>query len=223
MIDVIRMRSVQIYEFLRTNGWSSFFREVVYRRRKAIVVKKTLCETRDRTEELRQRNVEFVEIDQESLVHKKYQYRFKNRYLKALHYLGKGYGGHAIVKEGEIIGDIWYFAPDKSPDGHRDPQWLDIQLSNRDIYSFDIFLIPAERGNNFSALLQNNAMHALCKKGYENAFAFYWADNIPAVWNTRVINKWKELKTLRMNRFLFFRKRAGCSDMGNGHQGVNSE
>ncbi len=206
MIDVIRMRSIQIYEFVRTNGWSSFFREFVYRRRKAIVVRKALRETKDRTEALKQFNVEFIEIDSESIARRKYQYRFKNRYLKALYYLGKGYGGHAIVKGNEIIGDIWYFAPDRSPGGHPDPPWLDIQLSSSDIYSFDIFLVPSERGNNFAALLQNNAMHALYKKGYENAFAFYWADNIPAVWNTRVVNHWKELKSLRMNRFLFLRK-----------------
>ena len=87
------------------------------------------------------------------------------------------------MKGGGIIGDIWYFAPDRSQGDHPDLKWLDIQLSSNDIYSFDIFLILPERGNNFSALLQNNAMHALYKKGYENAFAFYWADNIPAVWN----------------------------------------
>lgn len=211
MIDVIRMRSIQIYEFVRTNGWSSFFKEVVYRRRKAIVVKKDLSETKERTDVLKQFNVEFVEIDRESISCKKYQYRFKNRYLKALYYLEKGYGGHAIVKGGEIIGDIWYFAPDRSQGDHPDLKWLDIQLSSNDIYSFDIFLILPERGNNFSALLQNNAMHALYKKGYENAFAFYWADNIPAVWNTRVVNKWKELKSLRMNRFLFLKKSDGYS------------
>jgi len=209
VIDVIRMRSVQIYEFLRANSWSSFFKEVIYRGRKAIVVKKALCETKDRTEILKQFNVEFIEIDRDSILSKKYRYRFKNRYLKALHYLGKGYGGHAIVKGDEIIGDIWYFAPGRFPGYHPDPKWLGIQLSKNDIYSFDIFLVPSERGSNFSALLQNNAMHALYKKGYENAFAFFWADNIPAVWNTRVVNKWKELKSLRMNRFLFLRKSDG--------------
>ena len=83
---------------------------------------------------------------------------------------------------------------------------LGIKWSHDCVYSFDIFVVPAERGNNLSASLQNSAMYSLRDKGYLKAYGYYWADNIPAVWNTRVINKWRELKTLRLNRFLFLKK-----------------
>ena len=49
-------------------------------------------------------------------------------------------------------------------------------------------------------------MYDLHKKGYAKAYAYYWADNIPAVWNTRVINGWKEVKEIPVSRFFLFRR-----------------
>jgi hypothetical protein len=49
-------------------------------------------------------------------------------------------------------------------------------------------------------------MYSLHEKGYKKAYAYYWADNIPAVWNTRVINKWKELRSVTVRRFLLWKK-----------------
>ena len=207
MINLVVMRVIQIYEFIRSNGWSSFLREIVYINRKAIVVEKKLLEVNNSTDFLQRSNIKFIEITPETFANDNYQYLFKNRYLKALHYLKKGFGGHAIVRGNKIIGDIWYFASNKSghvPD-HPDIHWLGIKWSQDYVYSFDIFVVPDERGDNLSAALLNSAMYSLRDKGYLKAYGYYWADNIPAVWNSRVINKWKELNTLRVNRFLFFK------------------
>jgi len=215
MINLLKMRVTQIYEFIRSNGWSPFLQEVIYVNRKAILVEKELPEVNDSTDFLQRSNVKFIEITPETFANNNYQYPFKNRYLKAVHYLGKGYRGHAIVRENKIIGDIWYFASGKSEhvSDHPDIKWLGIKWSQDYIYSFDIFVVPDERGNNLAATLQNSAMYSLRDKGYLKAYAYYWADNIPAIWNTRVINKWRELETLRLNRFLFLRKVVSKSEI----------
>ena len=202
------MRAVQIREFIRSNGWNAFFKEVIYWGRKAIVVEKVLSEARFREEIFRDANVKFVELYPETFSKRKLAYVFKNRYLKAMHYFGKGYGCHALVRGNEVIGDIWYYAPRESngPSDHADLHWLGIALGSDSVYSFDIFFVPAERGRNLSSALQSSSMHALHQKGYKKAMAYYWVDNIPAVWNTRIVNRWKERKAIAVSRFFLFRR-----------------
>jgi len=207
MIDVITMRSVQIYEFIKLNGFRTLLKEVVYWRRKAIVMMIDLDGVHDRSDQLRRLGMELIEVTQEILTGKKYHFAIKNRYLKALHYLEKGYGGQAIAKKDEIIGDIWHFSPRKSSNApkHPDLDWLGIELSEDDAYCWDLFVMPTERGNNVSGILQNNAVYSLKQNGLKRAYGFCWADNVPAVWNARVVNKWKDIKTLKVSRFLFFK------------------
>jgi hypothetical protein len=202
------MRAVQIYEFIRSNGWNAFFKEVIYWNRMAIVVEKDLAEAKFREDLFRDANVEFVELHPETFSKRKFAYAFKNRSLKAMHYFGRGYGCHALVRGNEVIGDTWYYAPGGSngPSDHSDLHWLGITLGSDAVYSFDIYFVPAERGKNLSAALQSGSMHALHRKGYKKAVGYYWADNIPAVWNTRVINRWKEMKAIAVSRFLIFRR-----------------
>ena len=201
MIRTIIMRLVQIWDFLKTDGFASFLRHNIYMNRKAILIEKNLLEVNDGKRFLRQPNIKFEEITTDTFNNKNYQFPVKNRYLKALHYLKKGYGGHAIVKGSEVIGDIWYSATSKSDQVsvHPDIRRFGIKSSEDYAYSFDQFVVPTERGNNVAAALLNGQTYSLREKGYLKVCAYYWADNIPAVWNTRVMNKFKELKTLRVN------------------------
>jgi len=207
MIHTVKMRIIQVYEFIRSNGWLSFLREVIYINRKAIVVEKNLHEVNDSVDLLQRSDVSFIEITSETFTNNNYRYLLKNRYLKALHYLKKGYIGYAIVRENKIIGDIWHFTSKRGAhlSYHPDIYWLGIKYTENDVYSFDMYIIPDERGNNLSIFLQKEALSSLYRKGYTRAYGFYWADNIPALWVNRTL-KWKELKILRLNRFLFFKK-----------------
>ena len=204
----VHMRAVQIYEFIRSNGWNAFFKEVIYWNRKAIVLEKDLSESRFREEIFRDANVEFVELHPETYSKRKFAYALKNRYLKAMHYFGRGYGCHALVRGNEVIGDIWYYAPRESngTSDHADLHWLGITLGLDSVYSFDIYFVPEERGKNLSAALQSSSMYALHQKGYKKAIAYYWNDNIPAVCNTRGINRWKEMKAIAVSRLFLFRR-----------------
>lgn len=199
------MRSIQTYEFIRMNGWSSFFRETFYRGRRAIIFEKDLLATSDHTEAIKLCGAEMIEITAESIAGERYYYRYRNRLLKAGHYLEKGYAGYGAVRGKEVVGELWY-CTDPPADGNRhhpDLAWLGITLSPKDVYAFDMFLTPGERrGNNLAGSFQNQALYSLRKKGYLRAFAYVWADNSPALWNTRSINKWKEIRTEKMTRFL---------------------
>jgi hypothetical protein len=202
---------MQISEFIEDKGWKSFIQEVLYFNRKAILVEKNLSEAVNRIDFLRNQNIQFIEITPETFTRDRYTFYSKNRMFKALHYLKNGYCGHAIAKENTIIGDMWYFALKNNVlHSHKCPdiQWLNFELTEDTVYSFDIYVVPTERGNNLSAALQSTAMYSLFEKGYTKAYAYYWSDNIPAVWNTRVINKWNELRPVTVSRFLWRKKLA---------------
>jgi len=201
------MRVIQIYEFIKHNGLSSFLHEIHYSNRIAIVVEKNLIEFDTSKERSENSPVKVIELRPEGLKDNNFNYSVKNRYLKAAHYLQKGYGGCAIVRDEKIVGDIWFTTPDTKTVSlcHPDCKWLQIFCSEDEVYTFDMFLSPDERGNNLASLLQSSALKALRQKGYTKAYGYYWSDNIPALWVHRM-GKWREIKRLKVNRFLFFKK-----------------
>src|SRR3989304_4619039 len=164
-VKPVHMRAVQIYEFIMSNGWNAVFKEVIYWNRKATVVEKDISEARFREEIFRDANVEFVELHPETFSKRKFVYVFKNRYLKAMHYFGRGYGCHALLRGNEVIGDIWYYAPRESNglSDHADLHWLGITLGLDSVYSFDIYFLPAERGKNLPA--PRTIRHAAARYG----------------------------------------------------------
>jgi hypothetical protein len=197
------MRILQSLELIRTKGWSALLRELCYTNREAILLEKDLQDVNEDKDFLKKEDVHFVELTANTI--RNYRYASRSRYHKARIYCKKGYQGYAIVREDSIIGDTWYYTSRLS-DKPIDIEWLGLKDWSKDhIYTFDIFLVPEERGKYLSSTLQNMAMYSLGKRGFTKAYTYIWADNIPSIWMTRVTNRWKELGRIRMSRFLFFR------------------
>ena len=201
------MRITQVYETVKHNGISSLLNQIFYFDRIAVVVERDLLEIAVNKQNSYSSDVEVVELNQEILDTKNFFYPLRNRYMKAVHYFENGYGCCALVRNEEIIGDIWFAIPVKNSLStcHADCKWLQIKCAEDQAYTFDMFLNPAERGNNLATLLQTSALTTLRKKGYSKAYGYYWNDNMPALWVHR-IGKWTEMKRLKVNRFLFFKK-----------------
>lgn len=201
------MRVMQVYEFIKHNGLSSFLHEVIYFNRTAIVVEKSLIEFDADKRQPENCPVNVIELRPEFLAENNFNCTVKNRYLKASQYLRKGYGGCAIIRDEKIVGDIWFTTPNKNAENyyHPDCKLLQIRCTEDQVYTFDMFLSPDERGNNLALLLQTSALKALRQKGFTKAYGYYWSDNIPALWVHRM-GKWREVKRLKVNRFLFFKQ-----------------
>lgn len=207
MLDLIKMRLAQVADMARANGWKSVLKEAVFVGRRAIVVEKDLREVVDRPELLANAKLDVVEIDRK-MASGAYEFALQSRRLKAIRNLDRGYGGHALVRGRVVVGDTWYWTSDSTDN----PALLHIDLLHfgfrrwlkDEVYTFDIFVVPAERKGGIAPAFQNRAMLALRAKGYNKGYGFYWADNIPAHWCTRVTNKWKKLRTVSMSRFLMF-------------------
>jgi hypothetical protein len=210
VFDRLKLRLVQISELASSNGWMSVVKEMIFYNRIAIVVEKDLSEIKERPELLQELKMKVVEIDTEMLSANTYHFAVRSRQLKAHRYLDNGYGGFALVRDRRIIGDTW-FVPSKATDNprllHKDLGTFGFKswLANH-VYTFDIFVAPEERKGKIAPAFQNVAMLLLRAKGYTKAFGFYWADNIPAHWCTRVTNKWKKLRSVSVSRLVLLQR-----------------
>lgn len=181
---------------------------MVFLHRRAIVVEKDRSEIANRSEVLASANLKVVEVDENMLSSGDYCFALRSRWLKALHNVERGHRGIALVRDNVVIGDTWYWVSESTDN----PRLLHVDLrrfgfkswSKSYVYTFDIFVAPAERKGGISAAFQNSAMLLLRSNGYSKAFGFYWADNIPAYWCTRVTNKWKKVRAVIASRFLIF-------------------
>jgi hypothetical protein len=210
MLNTLRMRLAQVTQVVRSNGWRSLFREVLFLNRTAIVVEKELSELKECSVQLIRGKLKVVEIDEDMLSSGTYHFVDRSRYLKALNYVKRGCGGYALVRDNVVIGDTWHCASESTDDPralHEDLRRFGFKTWNKNyVYTFDVFVVAAERKGGISAAFQNDAMLALRSKGYTKAYGFYWADNIPARWCTRVTNKWKEVREFSVSRFLVFKR-----------------
>ena len=196
LLNAVRMRLVQVADFVRSNGWSSLFRQAFFLKRTATVVEKDLSELTERSEPLASAKLRLLEINKDMLSSGTYRFAVRYRYLKALNYLKRGYGGHVLARDNVVVGDTWHYVSEVTDDPrvlHEDLRRFGFQgwMKNH-VYTFDIFVAPAERKSGVSAAFQNSAMLALRSKGYVKAYGFYWAVNIPAQWCTRVTNIFEE-------------------------------
>jgi hypothetical protein len=217
MLDVVKMRVAQISELVRSTGWTSVLRELVFLKRTAILVEKDLSKVTERSGPLESSKLKLLEIDNEMLSSGSYRFAVRHRYLKALNRLKHGYGGLAIARNNVVVGDTWYYVTEATDDPralHADLRRFGFKTWMKNyVYTFDIFVAPDERKGGVSAAFQNSAMLFLRSKGYTKAFGFYWADNIPAYWCTCVTNKWKKVRAVAVSRFLIFTKAAPPKEM----------
>jgi hypothetical protein len=208
MLDILKMRAAQFRDLARLNGWRFVLKELVFLHRPAIVVEKDLSEIPDRPEVLVSFGLKVVEINEDLLADRNYEFALKSRRLKAQRNLKRGHGGVALVRGNLIIGDTWYWAADSVENLHTlhpDLRRFGFQNWSKDyVYTFDIFVVPNERRGGISPAFQNSAMLHLRSKGFTKGYGFYWADNIPAHWCTRVTNKWRKLREVKVNRFVLF-------------------
>ncbi|MEW6442355.1 MAG: GNAT family N-acetyltransferase [bacterium] len=213
MFNYVLLRLVQASERVRSEGLAQVAHDLVHFERQAVPVEKDLRGMEAEPRPAWTEDGTFAEVTEELLDNAEVVYPFQNRRRKARYYLGKGWGGYALLKGRTVLGDIWY-APvpqDTSSPCHPDVSWLGIRPEGKSVYTFDMFIDPEERGNNTAFGLQRATLQDLRTKGFEKAYGFYWADNIPALWMHRSL-RWKPLARRRSDRFFFYRRSRPAAD-----------
>ena len=198
---------IQFFESCRTNGLVATFREIVYINRELILLEKGLSSLEPIIKSLSELNMKFIEISKYNFNEFHLKYPFKNRYLKTVNNINNGYRAFVIMRDNEVLGDMWYATSPNSeqPSGHHDLKWLEVDLGEKGVYSWDLYVVKRERKNSTAMYLLSLALHSLQEKGYSKMLGFHWIGNNPAFFLYRIF-RFKELKRMKASRFLFFKK-----------------
>jgi hypothetical protein len=201
------MRAVQTVDHFRLNGIRDSLKDMFHWRRKARVVVKDLAGITYDSATLEKNGLTFDEITLDKLQSGAYDFACVNRKLKAACYLKEGCRGYGVFKDSLIVGDNWFFTAKDNKTGklHADIGLFNIPWHDACAYSFDTFLAPQSRGNNVARVMLNNSLYAISLLGYHTVYAYYWADNVPAIWNVKVLNKFKEIGDISISRILSLR------------------
>jgi GNAT superfamily N-acetyltransferase len=203
MLALVKMRLMQLRHMLGHVGAKGVFHELFYLGRPAIVVSKDLSGLPD-PPPVAKNGISISELNSDNIDSFADNFSVTNRGIKARRYISSGYTAFMATKEGKVVGDIWCNASGTKSHPNKDLDWLGIKPNAKDVYMFDMFVDPAERGNDIATHLQHMAMLNLKNKGLSLAYGYYWKDNLPAKWVHRVL-RWKEVEVVRCNRILIWK------------------
>ncbi len=206
LLSRINMRWHELLESLREGGFRNVLEKRVYFNKTVMPVEMDLGSLAEENDPLSGKPYDIIELTTGMISGGAFRFAAKSRRLKAVHNLKKGFRGYFLARDDLIVGDIWCACP-PTPEGtvsHSDMDWLGIDSQPGEVYTFDMFIVPDERGHNIAAPFQMAALHALKYDGFRKAYGFYRTDYLPALWVHRLL-KWKERGGVRVWRFLSLR------------------
>lgn len=206
MLKIVNMRIVQFYEMCNEKGPVSTLKEMICLNREVIPLEIDLTNLKPRVSHGTGSDILLINITRDTLHKISPIYRVKNRYYKALLNTSKGYEAYALVRGKEVLGDLWYFTfRNSGPKSmHPDLKLLNIDLRENEVYGFDMYVKPEQRGRLAVSLLMG-ALNELKERGFSKFYAYVMADNVPALWLHRML-KFNELHRMKMLRFLSKRR-----------------
>jgi GNAT superfamily N-acetyltransferase len=201
MLSLLKMKYNQFVEHLRQNGLISALKIMLYKYEEAVPVEKNLTSLKSLN--YKRENLDIIEITADNFKHKRLHYAFKSRHDRAPGYFKKGYKSFIIIKDDQIIGDIWYVtrASAKHNQIHPHLKWFEIDLNNDEVYMFDMFVTPDKRGKDLTTYFLNSVLHKLNSRGFTKSYGYFVADYVPALWVHRLLG-YKELPRCIIRRYL---------------------
>jgi len=207
MIRSTQIRFNQTIELFKHEGFISLIKNSVFFKRKLIVFKKDLSAEDAQIKQVRRTNVNIINVTLDDFKTQDYQFSSKSRFYKAIKYFRYSSEAFFALKNNIVIGDVWFSSKsfDHGKDYHPDLAMLNFKLNKEDIYMFDMYLEPSERGSAVESSILGQAINTFQRRGFKNIFTYVMAENTPALWMTRVMG-FKELNYLYMSRLFFIRK-----------------
>lgn len=159
--------------------------------------------------------LEFAVLDRDNAGSLAPKNKVASRRLKGFHNTRHGYYAYAVLRGGEIIGDIWCATPQRVQGTpiHSDLSWLGIDCGADEAYMFDLYVVPEHRGKAVTGFLLANALRHLKESGFSRVYGFYEKANLPALWIHRLFG-YAEMGDRRVTRLLAYRKSEEVSRPG---------
>lgn len=204
MLSLLRVKYFQFLEHWRQAGFLSACSFTLYHQDEEVPVVRDL--TALPPVKVPEEGLTLIEVTPESFSPQTINYPLRSRQERVELYFGKGYRGLALVREGKVVGDLWYVSRDmaQASEIHPDVQRFKIDLADKEVYMFDMHVGAKKRGGGLATFLLCSALHHLNDRGYQKTYGYYSAKNIPALWVHRLLG-YKELPHLIMRRFFLYK------------------
>ena len=204
MLNKMSVYSMMFLEKAREDGFFKTLGRSFYSSQEAVPAHCDLMNLKPEKHPLEQFGCEIRQVSRADQVDH-LQYSLRSRKLKVENNIRKGYQSFILIKENNVIGDIW-FTPAGGPKSrpHRDLELLGIDLGPHQAYAFDLYVSKQERGKDLTTSFMTGALKRLREMGFSRIYGYYMAKNIPALWIHRLIG-YKEMPRIRIRSLLFFR------------------
>ncbi|MEI6516278.1 MAG: GNAT family N-acetyltransferase [bacterium] len=203
MIYDLLAKACQVVEILREKDRLRRVSQCFYWCGEMVPVERDLSSVSPVDALLRKLNAELIRLSPDNYRDYHLTYPIRSRRYKALRYLSKGYHSFTLIRDNEVLGDVWHarVGATRAELTHRDFNVLGISPGEKDVYLFDMFIDPNRRGQSLALPLLGGALYGLGQAGCAKGYGFFKADNIPALWVHRML-KYKELPRVRIERIL---------------------
>ena len=207
MIKQILIRFWQVVETWRRSGLKALIRKTFPCASVIVPTRKNLESAISKADLLKKKGLSLIEISSDCSDGHDLRYPLRSRQLKRDVNTARGYRNFVMARGNEVVGDIWFALPGATghPSVHPDADDLGIQIGNKDVYLFDAYITPDQRGKALVAPFLLTCLAALRDKGYEWAYGFYEQDNTPALWMHRML-KYEELPARELTDLILYHR-----------------
>ena len=204
MLNRLRTRYNQFVEHQKEHGLLSACKIVVYKYEEAVPVEKDLSLLKP-LQKIKGDEFRIQEVTEATFARLGLPYTYGSRRERAPGYFRNGYQSFVLIKNHRVVGDIWYVtaATAKRKPEHPHLRWFDIELGKDQVYMFDMFVDPRERGSAVTTFFLHSVLHLWKDRGYSKAYGYFVADYVPALWVHRLLG-YQERPHHIVRRYLMF-------------------
>ncbi|MBE0575221.1 MAG: hypothetical protein IH613_04905 [Desulfuromonadales bacterium] len=205
MLRTPLIRFYQFREHYRESGFLSAVKLTFYKCERVCPVEKDLSSFEGGIKTFDGTDYRIIELDENNFENLNYRYSLKSRYERAGQYFKQGFKTFVLVKGQDIIGDVWYVnkANSRMQCIHPRVKWFGIQMGPDDVYMFDLYMKPNERGGALTTTFMAGVLKLLKDKGFTKAYGDYVVTNIPALWIHRMLG-YKEMPVFVVKRYFIY-------------------
>ena len=199
----LRIKGLQFLEHWQEAGFRPALERSLFREEEAIPAVKDLTALGQPRVDLETKGYRIVDIRSPADLPPAWIYPLRSRHARGEAFLDRGYASYAALHEDRIVADVWYCTRAGSPRPHPHVGWFGFDLGDGGAYLFDFHVLADERGKSVTTPFLHTVLHRLKERGFERAYGYYAADNVPALWFHRMLGYEERPPVVIRRRFLF--------------------
>ncbi len=200
----IRTKYLQFLEHCRQEGFGSACKTTLYKYEEMVPTEKFLDDLRE-VKPPDEGFYEFLDLGPENFHSHRLRHPLLSRLERAQIYFRQGYRMIAMVRDGEVVGDVWYVSKQNArhPRVHPHLDWFGIDLRDDGVYMFDMYVDAGKRGGGMTTYFLSRVLQMMRESGVRKSYGCFVSDNIPAMWMHR-LSGYRELPRCIVRRFFLY-------------------